>query len=139
MTSNVTTTTGTSAAPSSGSIAAPSSGWTDVTLFSSSYGKLQFDNLIASRDSTSLSLLTRSKESTKTKVARCRGSVPCGTCATFIVMGYTNTLCSLAGRPHTPQRRDHVVHPTMNEADLIKKDTLLDPLEDDDDIEWKTC
>ena len=25
----------------------------------------------------------------------------------------------------------------MNEADLIKKDTLLDPLEDDDDIEWK--
>ena len=52
-------------------------------------------------------------------------------------MGYTNTLCSLAGRPHTPQRRDHVVHPTMNEADLIKKDTLLDPLEDDDDIEWK--
>ena len=101
MTSNVTTTTGTPAAPSSGSIAAPSSGWTDVTLFSSSYGKLQFDNLIASRDSTSLSLLTRSKESTKTKVARCRGSVPCGTCATFIVMGYTNTLCSLAGRPHT--------------------------------------
>ena len=52
-------------------------------------------------------------------------------------MGYTNTLCSLAGRPHTPQRRDHGIHHPINEADLIKKSELLDPLEDDDDIEWK--
>ena len=52
-------------------------------------------------------------------------------------MGYDNTRCSLAGRPHRPQRRDTGTHPTIKEEDLIKKKDLLDPLEDDDDIEWK--
>ena len=52
-------------------------------------------------------------------------------------MGYDNTLCSLAGRPHIPQRQNTGNHPIINEADLIKKSDLLDPLEDDDDIEWK--
>ena len=52
-------------------------------------------------------------------------------------MGYENTLCSLAGRPHTPQRRDIERHPIIKEEDLIKKKDLLDPLEDYDDIEWK--
>ena len=51
-------------------------------------------------------------------------------------MGYEHTLCSLAGRPHTPQQRDNIKHPTIKEEDLIKKQALLDPLEDDDDIEW---
>ena len=52
-------------------------------------------------------------------------------------MGYDNTLCLLAGRPHTPQQRDTGKHPIINEGDLIKKSDLLGPLEDDDDIEWK--
>ena len=52
-------------------------------------------------------------------------------------MGYDNTLCSLAGRPHKPQRRDTDRHPTIKEEDLIKKKDLLDQLEGDDDIEWK--
>ena len=52
-------------------------------------------------------------------------------------MGYEHTLCSLAGRPHTPQRRDTGRHPVIKEEDLIKKKDILDPLEDDDDTEWK--
>ena len=52
-------------------------------------------------------------------------------------MGYDHTLCSIAGRPHTPQQRDTKSHPTIREEDLIKKSELLDPLEDDDDIVWK--
>ncbi len=41
------------------------------------------------------------------------------------------------GRPHTPQQQENGRHPTIKEADLIKKNDLLDPLEDDDDIEWQ--
>ena len=52
-------------------------------------------------------------------------------------MGYDHTLCSIAGRPHTPQQRVSQSHPTIREEDLIKKSELLDPLVDDDDIEWK--
>ena len=52
-------------------------------------------------------------------------------------MGYNHTLCSIAGRRHTPQQRDTKSHPTIREEDLIKKSELLDPLEDDDDIGWK--
>ena len=55
----------------------------------------------------------------------------------FIALGYDTTLCSLAGRPHTPQQRERKVNQHINEADLIKKSNLLDPLEDDDDIVWK--
>ena len=52
-------------------------------------------------------------------------------------MGYYHTLCSVAGRPHSPQQRVNESHPNIREEDLIKKSELLDPLEDDDDIEWK--
>ena len=70
-------------------------------------------------------------------MAHCRGSTSCTNCTEFIALGYDNTLCSLAGRPHTPQQRDHKVHQHVNEADLIKKRDLLDPVEDDNDIAWK--
>ena len=50
-------------------------------------------------------------------------------------MGYDNALCSLAGRPHTPRQREYRNHPTISETDLIKKRDILDPLEDDDDID----
>jgi hypothetical protein len=63
-----------------------------------------------------------------TKVAVCRGASPCKTCAALIATGYDNTLCSLAGRPHTPRPR---------EAELVKKRDIFDPLEDDDDIDRK--
>ena len=41
------------------------------------------------------------------------------------------------GSPFTPQQRVHKKHPTISAEDLIKKKDLLDPLDDDDDIEWK--
>ena len=43
----------------------------------------------------------------------------------------------MSGRPFTPQQRVHKKHPTISTEDLIKKKDLLDPLDDDDDIEWK--
>jgi hypothetical protein len=52
-------------------------------------------------------------------------------------MGYDNTLCSLAGRPHTPRPREIRDHPPISEAELVKKRDIFDPLEDDDDIDWK--
>jgi hypothetical protein len=52
-------------------------------------------------------------------------------------MGYDNTLCSLAGRPHTPRQREIRDHPPISEAELIKKRDIVDPLEDDDDIDSK--
>ena len=55
--------------------------------------------------------------------------VPCSNCETLIAMGYEDTLCSLSGRPHTPQQRENGRHPTIKEAELIKKNGLLDPLE----------
>ena len=70
--------------------------------------------------STTLSLLEPSKSSTTTNAARCRGAVACDKCSPFIAMGYDNTLCSLAGRPHIPQQRNTGNHPIINEADLIK-------------------
>ena len=48
-----------------------------------------------------------------------------------------NTLCSMSGRSYTPQQRVHKRHPTISEEELIKKKDLLDPLDNDDDIEWK--
>ena len=44
----------------------------------------------------------------------------------------------MSGRPFTPQQRVHKKYPTISAEDLIKKKDLLDPLDDDDDIEWKT-
>ena len=43
----------------------------------------------------------------------------------------------MSGRPYTPQQRVHKRHPTISAEDLIKKKDLLDPLDDNDDIEWK--
>ena len=48
------------------------------------------------------------------------------------------TICSLSGRPYTPLPRVSKDHPLISEEDLIKKKGLLDPLADDDDIDWKT-
>ena len=90
-----------------------------------------------SRDSATLSLLVPSRKPTQNNTARCRGAAACNKCSPCIAMGYDHTLCSLAGRPHKPQRRDTGGHPTIREEDLIKKKDLLDPLEDDDDIKWK--
>ena len=69
--------------------------------------------------------------------ATCRGSVPCTTCTDLSTIGYDNALCSISGRPFTPQQRVHKKHPIISTEDLIKKRDLLDPLDDDDDIEWK--
>ena len=44
-------------------------------------------------------------------------------------------MCSVAGRPHTPQRRDAFPHRMYDE--LTKKKDIFDPIEDDDDIDWK--
>ena len=43
----------------------------------------------------------------------------------------------MPGCSYTPQQRVHKRHPTISEEELIKKKDLLDPLDDDDDIEWK--
>ena len=41
------------------------------------------------------------------------------------------------GRPHTPQSRDTFPHRMFTEDELIKKKDIFDPIEDDDDIDWK--
>ena len=72
-----------------------------------------------------------------TSRAICKGSVPCGNCAFLIARGHDNTLCSLVGRPNTPQRRDTFPHRMFTDNELIKKKDIFDPIEDDDDIDWK--
>ncbi len=52
-------------------------------------------------------------------------------------MGYDNTLCSVVGRLHTPRSREIRDHPPISEAELVKKRDIFEPLEDDDDIDWK--
>ena len=85
-----------------------------------------------------MSLLAPNRKPTQNNAARCRGAAACDKCSPFIAIGYDHTLCSLAGRPHTPQQRDTGRHPIIREEDLIKKRDLLDPLDDDDDdIEWR--
>ena len=39
--------------------------------------------------------------------------------------------------PHTPQRRDAFPHRRYTDDELIKKKYIFDPIEDDDDIDWK--
>ena len=68
-----------------------------------------------SRDSATLSLLAPSRKPTQSNTARCRGAAACDKCSPFIAMGYDHTLCSLAGRPHTPQRRETGRHPIIRE------------------------
>ena len=66
-----------------------------------------------------------------------KGSMPCNNCAFLIVRGHDNTLCSLVGRPNTPQRRNTFQHHMFTDNELIKKKNIFDPIEDDDDIDWK--
>ena len=68
--------------------------------------------------------------------AKCIGSRLCKTCATYVHMGYSGTMCSATGRPYVPQERLREAHPPITEEDLIRKELLLDPMDDDDDIEW---
>jgi len=49
----------------------------------------------------------------------------------------SNTLCSVAGRPNTPQCRDTFPHRMFTDDELIKKKDIFEPIEDDDDIDWK--
>ena len=65
-----------------------------------------------------LSLVRPDVSGRATNVAVCRGASPCKTCVDLIAMGYDNTLC-------------------QREVELIKKRDIFDPLEDDDDIDWK--
>ena len=43
----------------------------------------------------------------------------------------------MAGRPHTPQRRDTFPHRIYTDDELIKKEDIFHPIEDDDNIDWK--
>jgi hypothetical protein len=52
-------------------------------------------------------------------------------------MGYDNTLCSLARRPYTPRPREIRDQSPISEEELVKKRDIFNPLEDDDDIDWK--
>jgi len=45
-------------------------------------------------------------------------------------------MCSAAERPYAPQEIRRKLHPSITEIDLIRKDSVLGPIEDDDDIEW---
>ena len=69
--------------------------------------------------------------------ALCKGSLPCSNCAFLIARGHDNTLCSIVGRPHTPQSRGTFPHRMFTEDELIKKKDIFDPIADDDDIDWK--
>ena len=61
----------------------------------------------------------------------------CNNCAFLLARGHDNTLCSLAGRLNTPQRRDTFPHRMFLDNELIKKKDIFDPIEDDDGIDWK--
>ena len=63
--------------------------------------------------------------------------MPCINCAFLIARGHDNTLCSLVGRPNTPQLKDTFLHRMFTDNELIKKKDIFDPIEDDDDIDWK--
>ena len=63
--------------------------------------------------------------------------MPCNNCAFLIARGHDNTLCSLAGRPNTPQRRDTFQHRMFTDNELIRKKDIFDPIADDDEIDWK--
>jgi hypothetical protein len=55
----------------------------------------------------------------------------------LIARGHDNTLCSLVGCPNTPQFMDTFAHRMFTDNELIKKKDIFDPIEDDDDIDWK--
>ena len=72
---------------------------------------------------------------------------PCSTCTPFVAQGYDNTLCSVTmkrpDRPLVPPEPHADVLADLTpiderESTLIDKSQLLDPIADDDDIDWKT-
>ena len=83
-----------------------------------------------------IALLVR-RDTRATSKALCKGSLPCSNCAFLLARGHDNTLCSVTGRPHTPQRRDTFPHRMFTDNELIKKKNIFDPIEDDDDFDWK--
>ena len=85
--------------------------------------------------STVASLVRRDTKATSR--ALCKGSMPCNNCAFFIARSHGNTLCSLAGSPNIPQRRDTFQHRMFTNVELIRKKDIFDPIADDDDIDWK--
>jgi hypothetical protein len=44
------------------------------------------------------------RDTRATSRAICKGSLPCSNCAFLIARGHDNTLCSVAGRPHTEHK-----------------------------------
>ncbi len=85
---------------------------------------------------STVALLVR-RDTTATSRALRKGSVPCDNCAFLIARGHGNTLCSVTGRPNTPQCRDTFPHRMFTDDELIKKKVILDLIRDDDDIDWK--
>ena len=77
------------------------------------------------------------RDTKTTSRAICKGSLPCSNCSYLIARGHDNILCSVAGRPHTPQCRDPFTHRMFTDDELIKKKDIFDPIQDDDDIDWK--
>jgi hypothetical protein len=85
---------------------------------------------------STVALLVR-RDTKATSRSFCKGSMPCNNCASLIARGLDNTLCSVAGRPNTPQCTDTFPHRMFTDNELIKKKDIFDPIEDDDDIDWK--
>ena len=66
-----------------------------------------------------IALLVR-RDTKTTSRALCKGSLPCSTCAFLLARDHDNTLCSVAGRPNTPQCRDTFPHRMFTDDELIK-------------------
>ncbi len=81
-----------------------------------------------------IALLVR-RDTRATSRALCKGSLPCSNCAFLIARGQDNTLCSSAGRTHTPKRRNIFPHRMFTDDELIKEKDIFDPIKDDDDID----
>ena len=103
--------------------------FTALTLFDPTYLVPPQGNSQSSTPSTLASLVRRD--------TLCKGSMPCNTCAFLIARGHGNTLCSLAGHPNIPQRRDTFRHRMFTDDELIRKKDIFDPIADDDVIDWK--
>ena len=65
-----------------------------------------------------LSMIANGSSLRLKSTATCRGSLPYTTCTDLSTIGYDNTLCSMSGRPFTPQQRVHKKHPTISTEDL---------------------
>ena len=92
-------------------------------------------NSQSSTPSIVVSLVRRDTKTTSRAI--CKGSMPCSNRAFLMARGHDNTLCSLAGRPNTPQRRDTFQHRMFTDDELTRKKEIFDPIAFDDDIDWK--